>query len=169
MFSLLMLLGRVTPARAQHGDYILGTGGSLAEAQQPPEGILYQNLWSYYWVSGNNFLQTGPIKCGPLGWLCLSANVNASGSLDLFIDQNIFWLVTPFKIPLINATYGTLVDVPFAISPASGAASIEPVLTFGGFRTSHTLLGTPQAITGGVTKGSIGDIYFEPINLGWHF
>ena len=169
LLGLLILLARVTPARAQHGDWLLGTGGALAGAQQPPEGILYQNLWSRYWVSNNRFLQTGPIKCGPRGRLCLGANVSASGSLDMFVDQNIFWLVTPFKIPFINATYGALVDIPFAIAAASGAGSLEPILTFSGFRTSRTLLGTTQASSGSVTKGSIGDIYFEPVDLGWHF
>jgi hypothetical protein len=120
-------------------------------------------------VSNNGFLATGPIKCGPLGKLCLGANLSATGSLDLFVDQNIFWLVTPFKIPLIGATYGAMVDVPFAIADASGAGSLEPVLTFSGFRNSHTLLGNTQANAGGITKGSIADVYFEPIYLGWHF
>jgi hypothetical protein len=105
MLGLLMLLARANPARAQHGDWLLGTGGALAGAQQPPVGILYQNIWSRYWGSHDGFVQTGPIRCGPRGRLCLSANFNASGHLDMFVDQNIFWLVTPFKIPLINATY----------------------------------------------------------------
>src|SRR5438270_10403362 len=104
MLALFILLARVAPARAQHGDWLLGTGGALAGAQQPPIGILYQNLWSRYWASNDNgFFQTGPIKCGPRGRLCLSANLSASGSLDMFVDQNIFWLVTPFKIPFISA------------------------------------------------------------------
>jgi hypothetical protein len=169
MLALFILLARVAPARAQHGDWLLGTGGALAGAQQPPVGILYQNMWSRYWVSNNGFFQTGPIKCGPRGRLCLGANLGASGSLDLFVDQNIFWLVTPFKIPFINANYGALVDIPFAIAAASGAGALEPVLTFSGFRTSHTLLGSPRSRSSSVTKGSIGDIYFEPVDLGWHF
>jgi hypothetical protein len=165
----LILFGRVTPVCAQHGDYILGTGGSIAGAQQPPEGILYQNLLSYFQVSGNGFLQSAPIKCGPLGQLCLSVNFNARGSLDLFIDQNIFWLVTPFKIPVIDATYGAMVDVPFAIADTSGAGSIEPVLVPSGLTTAQLSLGPIPVASGGVTKGSIGDIYVEPIDLGWHF
>lgn len=116
-----------TPARAQHGDYLLGTVGMLG-AQQPPEGVLYQNLWSYYTASDDGFIETGPVRCGPTGRLCLGAHFGASGSLDLFVDQNIFWLVTPFKIPFIDATYGALIDVPFAIAGTSGAASIQPVL-----------------------------------------
>jgi hypothetical protein len=39
------------------------------------------------------------------------------GSLDLFIDQNIFWLVTPLKS--LGANYGFLLDVPFATADAS--------------------------------------------------
>lgn len=167
--GLVMIFARATPAHAQHGDYLLGSAAGIAGAQQPPEGILYQNLWSYYSVSGNHFLQTGSIKCGSRGRLCLSANFSASGSLALFVDQNIFWLVTPFKVPFVNATYGAMVDIPFAIVPVNGAGSIEPVLTFNGLRTSQTLLGNPQSTSGSITKGSIGDIYFEPIDLGWHF
>jgi hypothetical protein len=159
---------QATPARAQHGDYILGTAGLLA-AQQPPEGVAYQNLWSFYHVSGNGFRQTSPIRCGPLGRLCLSANFNASGSLDLFVDQNIFWLITPLKLPIIGATYGFVLDVPFALADTSGAGSLEPVLTFNGLRNSRDVSGSTAASSGGVTKGSIGDLYFEPLNLGWHF
>jgi hypothetical protein len=170
MLALFILLARVAPARAQHGDWLLGTGGALAGAQQPPIGILYQNMWSRYWASNDNgFFQTGPIKCGPRGRLCLSANLSASGSLDMFVDQNIFWLVTPFKIPFINANYGALVDIPFAIAAASGAGALEPVLTFSGFRTSRTLVGSQRSRSSSVTKGSIGDIYIEPVDLGWHF
>jgi hypothetical protein len=170
ILGLLMLLARVTPARAQHGDWLLGTGGAIDGAQQPPEGVLYQNLWSRYWGSNDGFVQTGSLKCGPRDQrLCLSANVNASGSLDMFVDQNIFWLVTPFKIPLINATYGALVDIPLAIVDASGAGTLEPVLTFSGFRSTHSFPLSTRASTGSSTKGSIADIYFEPIDLGWHF
>jgi hypothetical protein len=86
---LALLLLFVKPAHAQHGDWLLGTDGLLS-AQQAPEGILYQNLWSYYHSSGNGFLQTSPIKCGPLSKLCLGFNANARGSLDLFVDQNVF-------------------------------------------------------------------------------
>jgi hypothetical protein len=158
-----ILLFFVKPAHAQHGDWLLGTDGLLS-AQQPPEGILYQNLWSWYHASGDSFLQSGNLKCGPLrGRLCLSANLSASGSLDIFVDQNIFWLVTPFKF--LGANYGFLLDVPFAITDASGAAALEPVLNTP--RTSFAV-GT-FGNSSGSTKGSIGDIYFEPINLGWHF
>jgi hypothetical protein len=169
ILGLLIFLARVNSAQAQRADWLLVTAGAIAGAQQPPIGILYQNVWSRYWGSNDGFVQTGSIKCGPRDRLCLSANVNASGSLDMFVDQNIFWLVTPFKIPLINATYGALVDIPFAIVDASGAATTEPVLAFSGFRSTHSFSLSTRAINGSSTKGSIADIYFEPIDLGWHF
>ena len=159
--SIAFLIILAKPAHAEHGDWLLGTEGLLS-AQQAPEGFLYSNLWSYYHASGSSFIQTGPLKCGPSGKLCLGFNANASGSLDLFVDQNIFWLVTPFKF--LGANYGFLIDVPFAIADASGAGALEPVLSSGnGSLTLPSLQSSP-----GVTKGSIGDIYFEPINLGWH-
>lgn len=159
---LAVLILFVKPAHAEHGDWLLGTDGLLS-AQQAPEGILYQNLWSYYHASGDSFLQTGPVKCGPRGKLCLGFNANGTGSLDLFVDQNVFSLVTPYK--LLGANYGFLIDVPFAIADASGAGALEPVLSAGaGSVTLPALQRSP-----GATKGTIADIYFEPINLGWHF
>jgi hypothetical protein len=80
----------------------------------------------------------------------------------LFADQNIFWLVTPSKI--LGANYGFLLDVPFAIADANGAGSLEPILGRPGGSLSTTLQSS-----GGTTKGSIGDIYLEAIDLGWHF
>jgi hypothetical protein len=115
-----------------------------------------------YHASGN-FLSINPVICGPRGKLCLGLNTNASGSLDVFVDQNIFWLVTPFKI--LGANYGFLIDVPFAITDASGAGTLEPSLS--GDLGSVALPSLQRSA--GSTKGSIGDIYFEPINLGWHF
>jgi hypothetical protein len=150
----------VERAHAEHGDWLLGTEGLLS-GQQAPEGILYQNLWSYYHASGD-FLQISPVICGPRGKLCLGLNANAGGSLDVFVDQNIFWLVTPYR--LLGANYGFLIDVPFAIVDASGAASLEPNLSGSLGNLALPSLGTSN----GATKGNIGDIYFEPVNFGWH-
>jgi hypothetical protein len=161
LVCVLFVISFAKAAYAQHGDWLLGTDGVLS-AQQAPEGILYQNLFSYYHAAGPTFLQTGPVICGPRGKLCLGFNAGASGSLDLFVDQNIFWLVTPYK--LLGANYGFLVDVPFAIADASGGAALEPVLSSS--IGSITLPSLQRAA--GATKGSIGDIYFEPIDLGWH-
>ena len=55
--------------------------------------------------------------------------------------------------------------MPFGIADASGAASLEPILSL-----NRGSLALPSAQnSGGATKGSITDIYVEPINLGWHF
>ena len=168
LLGLLMIATRATPARAQHGDYLLGTVGLLG-AQQPPEGLFYQNLWSYYRASGGGFIEANNILCGKRGRLCLGVNASASASLDMFVDQNIFWLITPFKIPYIDATYGAMIDVPFAIADTSGSGGIQPNLTFEGRNHNFNLSGPTLNVGGGVTKGSIGDIWFEPIDLGWHF
>ena len=159
IFGLVIVLSLATPARAQHGDYLLGTAGGIAAAQQPPEGVFYSNIWSYYNASGSEFAETGPLKCGPFDRVCLGLNVGGSGSLDLFADQNLFWIVTPFKF--LGANYGFLLDVPFAIADANGAGSLEPILSLPG-----TTLSTSLQTSGGTTKGSIGDMYLEP-NRSW--
>ncbi len=159
-FACLAMLFLPTTARAQHSDWVLGTIG-INGGTQSPEGFSYQNLWSYYHASGGFFIQTRPLISGPLG--SLSLNLSGSGSLDLFVDQNIVAWTTPFKI--LGANYGCSIDIPFAIADASGAASLQPVLNLGG----RTVTLPSLQSSGAVTKGSIGDIYFEPINLGWHF
>jgi len=160
--GLAFLVLFAKPARAQHGDYPLGTVGILG-AEQAPEGVYYSNVFSYYHASGDGFAETGPLKCGPLDRVCLSLNLGGNGSLDAYIDQNIFGWTTPLKI--LGANYGFFVDVPFAIINASGAGAFEPVLSFN--RGSFTLPSTQTS--GATTKGSIADIYLEPVNLGWHF
>jgi hypothetical protein len=163
MFAVALVFAAATPARAQHGDYLLGTAGGIAAADQPAEGVYYSNIWSYYHASGSDFEEIGPLKCGPLDRVCLSLNVGGHGNLDLFADQNLFWVVTPLKI--LGATYGFILDVPFAIADASGAAVLEPVLS----RPLGPDLSRTFQTSGGSTKGSIGDIFLEPIDLGWHF
>ncbi len=159
---LAIVLFLPTVARAQHGDYPLGTVGVLG-AQQAPEGLYYSNVWSYYNASGSSFAESGPLKCGPRDRACLSLNLGGEGSLDLFIDQNIFGWTTPYKI--LGANYGFFVDIPFAIADASGSGSLEPILSL----ERATVVPPSTQASGGTTKGSIGDIYVEPINLGWHF
>jgi hypothetical protein len=157
----ILISSFASPAQAQHGDYLLGTSGLLS-AQQAPEGIFYSNIWSYYHASGSNFAETGPLKCGPRDRICLSLNLAGNGSLDAFVDQNVIGWTTPLKI--LGANYGFFVDVPFAILDASGAGSFEPVLSLQ--RGSFVLPSLQRS--GETTKGSIGNIYVEPINLGWH-
>lgn len=73
-FCLSVLLFLSTPARAQHGDYILGTVG-LEGGSQAPEGFYYSNVWSYYHASGSDFVSTTSLRCGPLDRECLRLNV----------------------------------------------------------------------------------------------
>jgi hypothetical protein len=150
------------PARAEHGDWLLGAFAFLG-GSQAPEGLYYQNLFSYYHASGDGFVDSVPVKCGPKGGACLSANFSGTGSLDLFIDANILTWTSPFKI--LGANYGLTILLPFAIADANGAATVEPVLSLG--QSSMGLRGLSQG--GSATKGSIGDMYIEPVNLGWHF
>jgi hypothetical protein len=150
-----------TPARAQHSDWLLGSFG-FQGAAQPPEGLYYMNQFSYYHASGSGFASAGALKCGPKGAVCLGANLNGTGNFDLFIDASIFTWTSPFKI--LGANYGVNLIVPFAIADASGNATLEPVLTLPARAT-----GLPAISSGGgSTKGSVGDIYVEPVNFGWH-
>jgi hypothetical protein len=169
----LAVILQPSTARAQHGDYLLGTSSFFGGAAQAPEGFYYQNLWSYYHASGSGFTDTGTLKCGPLDRVCLSLNLGGSGNLDLFVDQNIFGWTSPYKI--LGASYGLLVDIPFVYADASGTASLEPILSFNPQRARLIGSGlggsvsTTLTSSGESTKGSIGTIYLEPINLGWHF
>ena len=112
LLCLMILFVVATPAQAQHGDWILGSNG-LDSGSQPPQGIYYQNLWSYYHASGSDFAAIGPLKFGPLDKACLSLNVGGSGNLDLFFDQNILGWTSPYKI--LGANYGLFVDIPMPI------------------------------------------------------
>lgn len=159
--SLALLILFATPAQAQHGDWLMGTDGLLS-GQQAPRGMYYSNIWSYYHASGSDFAEIGPLKCGPRDRVCLGLNLGGNGSLDLFVDQNVFVWTSPYKI--LGASYGLLVDVPFGIADASGAGSLEPILSLN--RGSFALPSIQSS--GGATKGSITDMYLEPINLGWH-
>lgn len=160
--TLVLAFASTAPAHAQHGDWLLGSFG-FQGASQPPEGLYYMNQFSYYHTSSSDFAATGTLKCGTRGGLCSSANLNGSASLDLFIDANIITWTSPFKI--FGANYGLNLIIPFAIADASGNASLEPVLSLPG----NSLALPTAGGSGGSTKGSIGDIYFEPLNLGWHF
>jgi hypothetical protein len=125
-------------------------------------GIFYSNVWSYYHASSSDFVATHPLKCSPHDMVCLSLNLGGSGSLDEFVDQNIIGWTSAVKV--LGGTYGFFIDVPFAIADADGSASLQPVLSLD--NASRALPSLQRS--GEVTKGSIGDIYVEPVNLGWH-
>jgi hypothetical protein len=94
---------------------------------------------------------------------CLSLNVGGSGNLDLFFDQHILGWTSPYKI--LGANYGLFVDLPFVYTDASGAASLQPVLSL----PRQTVTGPTFQSSGESTKGSLSGIYLEPVDLGWHF
>jgi hypothetical protein len=50
-----VLLTLPASSYAQHGDYLLGTLGLLG-GTQAPEGVYYQNIFSYYHASGSVIL-----------------------------------------------------------------------------------------------------------------
>jgi hypothetical protein len=159
--AVSVILLSSSPARAQHGDWLLGTNG-LMGGSQPPTGLHFQNLFSYYHTSGSGFVQSN-LRCGPRRRVCLSANAAANGSLDLFVDFVAASWTSTFTI--LGAHYGLALVVPFALADASAGASLEPVLTLP--RGSVALPARQQS--GGTTKGSIANMYVEPVSLGWHF
>lgn len=159
---VVLLALAAPPAYAQHGDWLLGSF-AFQGASQPPEGVYYTNLFDYYHVSGSGFASASAAGCGANGKACVGGSFGGSGSMDLFVDAHIFTWTSPFKV--LGGTYGANLIVPFAIVDASGAATLEPVLSVAG----STLALPGAGAGGGSTKGSIGDIYVEPVNFGWHF
>lgn len=164
---LAFLILFAEPARAQHSDWLLGTDGLLS-AQQAPEGIFYSNVWSYYRASGSTFVSPFPPPSAK-GVGSSTTGLDLKGSLDEFVDQNIIGWTSPYKV--LGANYGFFVDVPFAIADANGAASLQPIPSLPASRPSDAIGVTTQQTSQtsrGVTKGSIGDIYVEPVDFGWH-
>lgn len=162
VLAIVFVITSFTQAHAEHGDWLLGSF-AFQGASQPPEGLYYMNQFSYYNASSSGFATTSSLKCGPKGGACLGANFGGSGTLDLFVDASIFTWTSHFKI--LGAHYGANLIIPFVIADASGSAALEPVLSLP--RDVAEL--PPGANSGGSTKGSIGNIYVEPFNLGWHF
>lgn len=160
--ALILSVFAAGTAHAQHGDWLLGSF-AFEGASQPPQGVYYTNLFDYYHVSGSGFATSGEAACGTHGKACVGGTFSGSGNMDLFVDAHVITWTSPFK--MLGGTYGANVIVPFAIIDASGAATVEPVLEVAGGS-----FGLPSAGGGsGSTKGSIGDIYVEPVNMGWHF
>jgi len=79
----------VSPAMsyAQHGNYLLGTIGLLG-ASQAPEGIYYENLFSYYHASGSANLDASRVRSAELLGrqlnLTVSGSLNRNSSLDVY-------------------------------------------------------------------------------------
>src|SRR5262245_55800853 len=120
------LVGSPAVSSAQHGNYLLGTLGLLGGAQAP-EGIYYQNIFSYYNASASDVLSGSrtrdfQLAARQLG-LTVNANLKLEASLDLYVDQNIIGWTTPFKI--LGANYGMMIDIPFAEVHGTGAGSLD--------------------------------------------
>ncbi len=159
------------PSYAQHGDYLLGTFGLLG-ASQAPEGIYYQNVFSYYNASNSDVLTASRTRdfqlAGRQIGLTLNANLEVlKSSLQVYVDQNIIGWTTPFKI--LGANYGLMIDIPFVQVHGTGAASLDlAAQRFGLFDRTLTRNAFFSHDASSTASFNIGDIYVEPINLGWH-
>ena len=167
---LVALLAPVAPALAQHGDYLLGTTGLLG-ASQPPEGIYYQNIFSYYNASGTLLDATRIKQLQLLGRDVgnLVANLKVGASLDAYVDQNIIGMTTPFT--LLGASYGFFADIAFDQVHGTGDASLDLGANLKGLfdRQSAAASASATRNSSGTATFNIADMYIEPINLGWHF
>lgn len=163
-------LAMASPSHAQHGDYLLGTTGLLGGAQAP-EGIYYQNVFSYYHSSGTllSASRTRAVQ-GALGQQIgnVTADLKLDASLDTYVDQNIIGMTTPFRI--LGANYGFFVDIPFAQVKGSGGAGLDLGANLKGiFDRQLTAAASGTADTSSTASLNISDMYVEPINLGWRF
>jgi hypothetical protein len=164
------LVVSATPAYAQHGNYLLGTLGLLGGAQAP-EGIYYQNVFSYYNASEFQSVSAGRARSlevfrQQLG-LSASANLNVKSNLDVYVDQNIIGVTTPFKI--LGANYGLMIDIPFVAVHGTGNASLDlAAQRFGLFDRNITRNASASGGASSTASFNISDIYVEPINFGWH-
>jgi hypothetical protein len=164
------LMGWPAAAHAQHGNYLLGTLGLLGGAQAP-EGIYYQNIFSYYNASGSRTLDASRSRdlevFGRQLGLTVNANLNLKASLDVYVDQNIIGMTTPFKI--LGANYGLMVDIPFSEVHGTGDAGLDVGASLKGLFDRDFSTGASFARSKSNTASlNIADIYVEPINLGWH-
>ena len=158
------------PSHAQHGDYLLGTLGLLGGAQAP-EGIYYQNIFSYYHASEFQSLSASQARSLEIFrqqvGLSATANLNTKSTLDVYVDQNILGWTTPFKI--LGANYGLMIDIPFSAVYGSGNASLDlAAQRFGFFEQNITRNASAAAGASSSASFNIADIYVEPINFGWH-
>src|SRR5262245_61052547 len=164
------LVGSPAISSAQHGNYLLGTLGLLG-GSQAPEGIYYQNIFSYYNASSSDVLSRSRTRDFQVAarqlQLTVNANFKLEASLDLYVDQNILGWTTPFKI--LGANYGLMIDIPFAEVHGTGAASLDlAAQRFGLFDRTLTRNGSFSNSQSSTASFNISDIYVEPINLGWH-
>ena len=169
--TLGVLLVAPATTYAQHGNWLLGSNGLLG-GSQAPEGIYYQNIFSYYNASGSATLDASHTRTLEIFGhdvlnLTLNAKLSLKADLDTYVDQNIIGMTSPFK--LFGANYGFLVDVPFAQVTGSGTASLDVGGDLRGiFDRNFTASRTFEATRSNTASFNISDMYVEPINLGWH-
>ena len=166
-----MLMGWPGLVYAQHGDYLLGTLGLLGGAQAP-EGVYYQNVFSYYHASVSWILDASRARdlqvFGQQLGLTVNASFNAKSSLDAYVDQNIIGMTTPLKI--FGANYGFMIDIPFDQVNGTGDASLDVGANLRGVFDRNFSTGASFSRGRSSTADfNISDIYVEPINLGWRF
>jgi hypothetical protein len=167
-----LLLSSPVSSYAQHGNYLLGSLGLLGGAQAP-EGIYYQNIFSYYNASGSATFDASRTRTleafgRQLGVLTANANLNLKASLDAYVDQNIIGVTTPLKV--LGANYGFMVDIPFDQVTGSGDAALDLGANLKGIFSRDFSTGAAFSRSGTSTAPfNLADIYVEPINLGWHW
>jgi hypothetical protein len=125
----------------------------LLGGQQAPEGIYYQNVFSYYNASAS--------RNADFQGELLRKELKLHGSLDVYADQNIIGATTPFNI--LGASYGAMIDIPSAQVVGSGNASLD--LATEHFDFSKSLAASRSS----TATFNLADMYVEAINLGWHF
>jgi hypothetical protein len=165
------LMGWPASASAQHGNYLLGSLGLLGGAQAP-EGIYYQNIFSYYNASGSGTLDASRTRdlqvFGRQLGLTVNANLNLKASLDVYVDQNIIGMTTPFKI--FGANYGFMIDLPVDEVHGTGDAGLDVGADLKGlFDRDFTRNASFSRNRSSTASLDLADIYVEPINLGWHW
>lgn len=159
-----------TPVLAQHGNYLLGTEGLLG-GSQAPEGIYYENIFTYYHADG--FRSVSASRAASIEvlrrqvGLAVNAELNLKSKLDVYVDQNIIGWTTPFKI--LGANYGLMIDIPLVQVTGTGNASLDlAAQRFGLFDRNITRNATRSGGASSTAHFNIADMYVEPINLGWH-
>src|SRR5262252_6103546 len=165
-----MLLGWSRLAYAQHGNYLLGTLGLLGGAQAP-EGIYYQNIFSYYHASDSLILEASRTRdlqlFGQQLGLTVDARFKGKANLDAYVDQNIVGMTTPLKI--FGGNYGFMIDIPFDAVQGTNDAGLDVGANLKGLFDRNLSTSASFSRSRSATADfNISDIYVEPINFGWH-
>lgn len=144
------LLGACSVANAGDAGHYAGGMMNIRDYFVPDPGF-YGGLYNYFYSSDRyndqNGNKVGPviINPGPGGGTTLNANVN----LDMYVLAPTLIWVSPWKI--LGAKYGAYVAPTFANSSLQGTVS-----------TSRGL-----AVTGSQSTFAPGDLFVQPLWLGW--